>query len=153
MRTFVAHWLYGIKKAAGLFGSAPVFLRTAEHEMLNKYFASNPEVLDGSANPAALCRSYTEHLDREGILDSRDTILSQQGDTIRVEIGVECPYRQTCTWVDEEGAEVTCFRAFGLAEMLRIAARRDYVETLHEFGVPCRVSLRPTGVEVDDTGN
>ncbi len=149
----MVHWLYGIKKAAGLFGSAPVFRRTAEHEMLKKYFASNPDALDGSADPAALFRSYTEHLDREGILDSRDTILSQKGGTIRVEIGVECPYRQTCTWVDEEGAQVRCFRAFGLAETLRIAARRDYVETLHEFSVPCRVSLRSTGMEVDDAGN
>ena len=137
-----------MEKVTSLFGNAQLFLRTAEHEMLKKLFVTQKLDLSVSQDPATVCERYTKELDREGIMDNRDTVFRRDGNRVAVEIGTQCPYRQTCTWIQEEGLRIHCFRAVALTEVLRLVLDRDFEGKLDSFGIPCKITLSPTRLDV-----
>ena len=140
-------------KAASQFGNQAVFLRVVQNAMFRKFFADSRFELRKGASPIEACRTYTNLLTRDGFVEEGDASFGQRDERIVGEIGESCPYRQTCTWVHEEGMPVYCFRAAALAEMLRITTKQDFEPRLESFAIPCRIALAPSHMEVSVDGD
>ena len=145
--------MYGMLKAASQFGNQAVFLRVVQNAMFRKFLATSQLGLRPGVSPIEACRTYTGFLTREGIVEAGDASFGQRDERIVGEIGESCPYRQTCTWVHEEGMPVYCFRAAALAEMLRITTKQVFEPRLEAFAIPCRIALAPTHMEVSVDGD
>lgn len=137
-------FLYGMLRAAETLGNPELFLRTVEELGLRKFMAINMPTFQAADSVLAACQAYTRTLDEQGLIDTTDTKIRGDDESVHIEIGPKCLYRRTCTWRHDDGLPVHCIRAYGLAEMLRIRLESDYDWSLEHFGLPCRIRFSKT---------
>ncbi len=149
LQLFLDFWLYGVLETAREFGNAKLFLRQIQAKSLSAFRDEAPP-LKREKDPVKACVSYTKVLDDLGVYDATDATFRSDGTNVVGTIGDSCLYRRTCTRVHDSGKPVFCFRATGLAQMLRDSVGHDYDPDLSSFGRPCEIVLTPLSLEDDD---
>lgn len=141
-------WLYAVLKASSDLGAAGVLLRRIEEEAVSKFLGHEHIDLGSTSDPEEAIHRYMEALDRRGMMDADAIVTRRERDAVHVEIGLACPYRTVCEWAESEHRLRRCFRATAFSEVLRRTTGRLYEERLDSFGVPCRITMSPSRLEV-----
>lgn len=147
-KDFLNYWLYGMLKTSSDLGAEGVFLRNAEEAAVQKFLEVGHLDLGDVRVPEEILEAYHRAMEERGMLDRTAITMRRDGERLRFEIGQACPYRTVCGWAHAEGRLRRCFRTLAFAEVLLRQTGRVWDGTLEEFGIPCRVSVSPSRLEV-----
>lgn len=148
IQRFAEFWLYAVLKASSDLGTTGVFLRKVEEYAISRFLEQEHVELGRIPDPAEAIRRYMHALGERGMMDEQAVTTRMDGQRVRVEVGLACPYRSVCEWANGEHSLERCFRATAFKEILQRCTGRRYEGTLEVFGVPCRVTLSRSRLEV-----